>query len=108
MFDERDVDCGSGEEGARECSDKFGNLAHRFLTPFGAPGSFVAAVTTGYKGVRLSMSRIHSEYLDANHFDGSVAADVRLCQEPDEEEEEEDDGEEEDDEDKEDDAGYSE
>ena len=54
------------------------------------------------------MSRIHSEYLDADRFDCSVATDVRLRQEPDEEEDEEDDGEEEDDEDKEDDEGYSE
>ena len=76
--------------------------------PLGAPGSFVAAVATGYKGVPLSMSRIHSEYLDADRFDCSVATDVRHRQEPDEEEDEEDDGEEEDDEDKEDDEGYSE
>jgi hypothetical protein len=52
------------------------------------------------------MSRIHSEYLDADPFDCSVVTDVRLPQEPDEEEDEEDDGEEEDD--KEDDEGYSE
>jgi hypothetical protein len=74
----------------------------------GAHGSFVAAVATGYKGVPLSMSRIHSEYLDADLFDCSVVTDLRLHQEPDKEEDEEDDGEEEDDEDKEDDEGYSE
>jgi hypothetical protein len=28
MFDERDVDSRSGEQGAREDSNEFGNLAH--------------------------------------------------------------------------------
>ena len=54
------------------------------------------------------MSRIRSEYLDADPSDRSVDADVLVREEPDEEEDEEDDGEEEDGEDKEDDEGYSE
>jgi hypothetical protein len=56
------------------------------------------------------MGRIRPEYLDADPFDRSVAADVLLRQEPDEEEEDEGDGKEDDnDEDKEeDDEGYSE
>jgi len=58
------------------------------------------------------MGRIRPEYLDADPFDRSVAADVLLRQEPDEEDEEEDEGdgkEDDNDEDKEeDDEGYSE
>lgn len=57
------------------------------------------------------MSSIHSECLDSDPFDRSVAADVFLRQEPDEEEDEEEDegdGKEEDDDDDEGDDGYSE
>jgi hypothetical protein len=58
------------------------------------------------RGVPLGMSRIRSEYLEADTSDRSIAADVFVREEPDEDEE--DDGEEEDGEDKEDDEGYSE
>ena len=56
------------------------------------------------------MSRIHSEYLDADPFDRSVTADVLVRDEPDDEEdEEEDEGDgKEDGDDDEDDDGYSE
>ena len=56
----------------------------------------------------MGMSRIRSEYLDADTSDPSVAADVLVREEPDEEDDEEDNGEEEDGGDKEDDEGYSE
>jgi len=58
------------------------------------------------------MSRTRSEYLDADPFGRSVAADVLVREEPDDEEVEEDDDkeeeEEEDDDDKGDDEGYAE
>jgi hypothetical protein len=54
------------------------------------------------------MSRIRSEYPDADTSDHSIAADVLVREEPDEEDDEEDDGEEEDGGDEEDDEGYSE
>jgi hypothetical protein len=54
------------------------------------------------------MSKICSEYLDADRSGRSVAANVLVREEPDDEEDEEDDGKEEDDEDREDDEGYSE
>ena len=60
------------------------------------------------RGVPLSMSKIHREFLDADPSGRSHAADVLVREEPEDEEDEEDDGEEEDDEDKEDDDGYSE
>jgi hypothetical protein len=54
------------------------------------------------------MSRIQSEFLDADPSSRSLAANVLVREEPDNEEDEEDEGKEEDDEDKEDDEGYSE
>lgn len=54
------------------------------------------------------MSRIQSEFLDANPSSRSRAAHVLVREEPDDEEDEEDDGKEEPDQDKEDDEGYSE
>jgi hypothetical protein len=55
------------------------------------------------------MSRIRSEYFDADPSSRSIVADVLVREEPDDEEDEEDNGdEEEDDEDKEDNEGYSE
>ena len=60
-------------------------------------------------GVPLGMSSIHSECLDSDPSDRSVAADVLLREEPDEEEDEqEDEGDrKEDDEDEDTDGGYS-
>jgi hypothetical protein len=61
--------------------------------------------------VPLGMSRLRPEHLDPA-FDPSVAADVRVRQEPDEEEDEEDDDkhdeEDDDEEEEDDDGGYSE
>jgi hypothetical protein len=54
------------------------------------------------------MSRIRSEFLNADPSSRSLIANVRVREEPDDEEDEEDDGKEEDDEDEEDDGGYSE
>jgi hypothetical protein len=54
------------------------------------------------------MSRMQSEYLDADPSARSVAAKVLVREEPDDEEDEEDNGEKEDDEDEEDSEGYSE
>jgi hypothetical protein len=65
----------------------------------------------GRHGVPLSMSRIHPECLDPVPSDRSVAADVRLRQEPNEDEDEEEDegdGKDDSDEDYQDDDGYSE
>jgi hypothetical protein len=54
------------------------------------------------------MSRIRSEFLNADPSSRSLTANVLLREEPDDEEDEEDDGKEQDDEDEEDDEGYSE
>ena len=54
------------------------------------------------------MSRMHSECLDSDPPDRSVAVDVILRQEPDEEDEEEDDDDGKDDNDDDGDEGYSE
>jgi hypothetical protein len=55
------------------------------------------------------MSRIRSEYFDADPSSRSTVADVLVREEPNDEEEEQDNGDEEDDEeDNEDDEGYSE
>jgi len=54
------------------------------------------------------MSKIQQEFLDADPFSRSRAADVLVREEPEDEEDEEDEDKEEDDEDKEDDEGYSE
>ena len=56
----------------------------------------------------MDMSRIRPQCFDAACSDRSVAADVRLRQEPDEEEEEDEDDRKEDDEDEDTDDGYSE
>jgi hypothetical protein len=64
--------------------------------------------TARARGVPLSMSRIRSEFLNADPTSRSLAANVLVREEPDDEEDEEDDGKEENDEDKEDDEGYSE
>ena len=56
----------------------------------------------------LGMSSIHPECSDSAAPDQSRAADVLLCQEPDEEEDEEEDDGKEDDEDDDTDDGYSE
>jgi len=75
------------------------------------------AFAKGYEAYHLDMSRIHQECSDSDPSDRSVAADVRLRQEPDEEEDEEEDedegdgdgdGKEDDDDDDKDDDGYSE
>jgi hypothetical protein len=54
------------------------------------------------------MSRIQSEFLDADRSSRSRAADLLVREDPEDGEDEEDDGKEEDDEDEEDDEGYSE
>jgi hypothetical protein len=59
-------------------------------------------------GVPLGMSSIHSECLDSDPSDRSVAADVLLREEPDEEEEEDDGKNKEDNDDDDTDDGYSE
>ena len=69
------------------------------------------AFAKGYEAYHLDMSRIHQECSDSDPSDRSVAADVRLRQEPDEEEDEEEDegdGKEDDGDDDKDDDGYSE
>ena len=64
--------------------------------------------TVRARGVPLRMSKIQQEFLDADPFSRSRAADVLVREEPEDEEDEEDEDKEEDDEDKEDDEGYSE
>jgi hypothetical protein len=58
-----------------------------------------------WRGVLLVMQRMNPEHLAPDH---SVAADILVCEEPDEEEEDEDDGKDKDDEDEdEENDGYS-
>ena len=90
----------------RDCSAVEAAPAARRVLPAGALG-----VCQGATRVLLGMSSIHSECLDSDPFDRSVAADVLLRGEPaeeedEEEEEDEGDGKEEDDDDDEGDDGY--
>ena len=70
--------------------------------------SNLIATSAQARGVPWSMSRIRSEFLNADPSSRSLTANVLVREEPDDEEDEEDNGDEEDDdEDKEDNEGYS-